>query len=389
MKRFTYPLFILLITLVMAEVTLRVLTKRRQHIDYLFGKKSYFLPPFYIPEKIAEADTTHWFKYNVYDENLGWSIGKLGAQPPYYSDHNGFRCSQQLYETLRNGEPSRPELNEVYDIVCLGNSFTHGDEVSFEDTWPYRLQQLTGLRTLNLGVGGYGIDQAFLRYEQEKPQAKLVILGMVAGDLDRACSQVYNLTVGGLKTKPMFELSNGWAEVRNRPSLHGEKLKNEFENPATSEFLMRERLWPGLFVRDVFDNFYLIRTIRAFPIWSRHRQSVYRTDGPELAYSVAIIKYAQQQVAKQDARFVVLLLDNLNTFLDWDRYGNPWLRFTSELEKQGIEYWYYDDLLYQQYKSTPEAVINKGLVHYTPQSNQQVAEFLKSQILNRADETKN
>lgn len=388
MKKFSYLFFVALITFGLAEVTLRLLTERKQHIDFLFGKKSYFLPPLHVPEKIAEADTSVWYKYNVYDSNLGWSIGKLGAQPPYYSDRQGFRCSQQQYETLISGDLSNNNDDE-YDIVCLGNSFTHGDEVSFEDTWPYRLQQLTGLRTLNLGVGGYGIDQAFLRYEQVKPKAKLVILAMVAGDIDRAATQVYNLTVGGLKTKPMFEFINGRAEVRNTPALHGEILKKEFEKPTTSEFLMRERLWPGLFVRDVFDNFYLIRTIRAFPIWSRHRQSVYRTDGPELAYSVAIVKYAQQQVTKQGTRFVVLLLDNMNTFLDWDRYGNPWLLFASELEKQGIEYWYYDDLLYQQYKAAPDAVINMGLVHYTPGSNQLVAEFLESKIMNRADETRN
>ncbi|MBX2944890.1 MAG: hypothetical protein KF725_03565 [Cyclobacteriaceae bacterium] len=264
MKKLGYPVFVALITFGLAEATLRLLTERKQHIDFLFGKKSYFLPPFQVPEKIAEADTSVWYKYNVYDSNLGWSIGKLGAQPPYYSDRYGFRCSQQQYETLIRGDLSNNNDDE-YGIVCLGNSFTHGDEVSFEDTWPYRLQQLTGLRTLNLGVGGYGIDQAFLRYEQVKPKAKLVILGMVAGDLDRACTQVYNLTAGGLKTKPLFDFKDTNIELKNQPTLHGELLLKEFKNPATSEFLMRERLWPGLFVHDSFDNLYTIRAIRAFP----------------------------------------------------------------------------------------------------------------------------
>lgn len=365
--------------MVLAEATLRITSRRQNHIDYLFEKRSYFLPPFHKPEEFPQVDTTTWYKYNVYDALLGWSIGKLGSQPPYYSDHHGYRCSKDRYDALIANRVFHHDTT-TWDIVCLGNSFTHGDEVSFEQTWPYQVEQLTGKKTLNLGVGGYGIDQAYLRYQQENPKAKLVILAMVAGDLDRARTQIYNLTVGGLKTKPMFVIENNTMQVVNQPALHGEALRQQFESPETSEFLKRERYWPNLFVWYWFDYLYIARTLRAFPIWKQHRQSIYTTDGDDLEYCISILKEIEKGVEQHDARFVVLLLDNLNTFIDWDKQGNPWEIFTHNLQEAGIEYWYYGDSFYKAYKNNPDDVINHGLVHYTQKANRRVAEFVKTKI---------
>jgi hypothetical protein len=384
-KKIAYPFFLLLFTGLLAEGTLRAISTRDKHIDYLFGKKSYFLAPFHTPNEVPQVDTTSWFKYNVYDAQLGWSIGKLGAQPPYYSDYNGYRCSKQdhdsmIIQKLYHGE------RKAYDIVCMGNSFTHGDEVDFENTWPYQLEQLTGLATLNLGVGGYGIDQALLRYTNEQPQSNIVILGMVAGDLDRARTQIYNLTVGGLKTKPVFEFDSTGTYVRNQPTVHGAELLHHFKQPEKSSLLKRERYWPALFTWHWYDNLYTVRTLRTFPVWRQHRQSIYRKDGEDLEYCISILKEAQKQAHQNNARFVVLLLDNLNTFLDWDTHGNPWLIFISKLQEQGIEYWYYNELLYNKYINNPSTVINKGLVHYTPEANHEVAKFVRQNLIEKENE---
>jgi hypothetical protein len=379
MKKITFILFVLVVTLMLAEIALRVLTKRENHIDYLFGKRSYFLPPFHIPEQVPAVDTAIWKKYNVYDPQLGWSIGKLGAQPPYYSNYAGHRCSQAAYDSLIRSQTFYSELSNQYDIVCIGNSFTHGDEVAYEDTWPYQLQQRTGLLVLNLGVGGYGIDQAWLRFEKEKPQAKLVILGMVAGDLDRAQSQIYNLTVGGLKTKPMFVEHYGALQVVNQPTLQGTELLQEFSKQSGSEFLMRERNGHILFDQPWYSSLYVVRTMRAFAVWKAHRQPVYRTAGDDLNLCVNLLAMAKQKTEKQNARFVVLIMDNLNTFIDWNN-GNPWSLFIQKLTEQNIEVWYYGDQFYQQYKTNPDAVINKGLVHYTPEANNALAGFVAKKI---------
>ena len=44
-----------------------------------------------------------------------------------------------------------------------GDSFTQGNEVSDQDTYPAELERILGVPTANLGVSGYGPDQALLR----------------------------------------------------------------------------------------------------------------------------------------------------------------------------------------------------------------------------------
>ncbi len=57
-------------------------------------------------------------------------------------------------------------------IAIFGDSFAFGAQVPFEHTWGYYLEnnlKEAGLNAevLNFGVGGYGIDQAFRRWEKE------------------------------------------------------------------------------------------------------------------------------------------------------------------------------------------------------------------------------
>lgn len=72
-------------------------------------------------------------------------------------------------------------------ILAVGNSFTYGDEVRDEETWPAQLQRLTGRRVLNGGVTGYGLDQTVLRAERlaAKNGPSVIILGFIADDIRR------------------------------------------------------------------------------------------------------------------------------------------------------------------------------------------------------------
>lgn len=45
------------------------------------------------------------------------------------------------------------------DLVAIGDSHTFGFNVGREDAWPQQFQHITGLRTYNMGVGGYGVLQ--------------------------------------------------------------------------------------------------------------------------------------------------------------------------------------------------------------------------------------
>jgi hypothetical protein len=373
MKTVKYLLVSLLITLILIEVTLRVVSSKKEHIVTLFDKRWYYLAPLDIPDHFPDV-TKPADPYRVYDADLGWSLGKLAASDPlYYSDPQGYRCSKAMYDS------SNTQVTDIYDIVCLGDSFTHGDEVLFEETWPYLLAELNHLNVLNLGVGGYGIDQAGLRYLKEKPKAKLVILGLISGDLERACTQVYDLIGGGLKTKPIFSFIGDSVRIENNPAIFGDDLQRQFRYPEQSTFLSRESGYPQLFVRHWYDYSYFIRTMKTLPLWAKSKQSIYRTDDERLAYCMKILHYFKQETEKQGAEFRVLILENMNTFEDWSAYGDPWVLFKRKLEEQGILYYSNGNELERLYVSSRDSVINKGMVHYTPYTNRRIAEFLSRQ----------
>ena len=72
-------------------------------------------------------------------------------------------------------------------ILAVGDSFTYGDEVRDEETWPAQLQRISGRPVLNGGVTGYGFDQIVLRAEQltalHRPST--VIVSFIAADIWR------------------------------------------------------------------------------------------------------------------------------------------------------------------------------------------------------------
>lgn len=103
--------------------------------------------------------------------------------------------------------PGRP-------ILAVGDSFTFGDEVADEDTWPANLERELGLPVLNGGVPAYGFDQTVLRAEAllaSRP-ARVLIVSLIADDLRRC-----QLSVFCGAPKPYFDVAAGGLELRNVP----------------------------------------------------------------------------------------------------------------------------------------------------------------------------
>ena len=136
--------------------------------------------------------------YRIYDSLLGWSHGKWKQDDIYFSDSNGFRCSEEDFI-------AKIPTQKHYDIICIGDSFTHGDAVVYEDSWPAILSKKTNRSVLNMGSGGYGIDQALLRFMNNEITCDTIVFGLVSGDLERSLSTVYSYYTGGVKTKPRFK----------------------------------------------------------------------------------------------------------------------------------------------------------------------------------------
>ena len=101
-----------------------------------------------------------------------------------------------------------------YGILAVGDSFTFGEEVSDEASWPAQLEEITGVPVANGGVYGYGLDQIVLRAETLVPvyRPSQLIVSFIFDDLARDMFA----KLWGIE-KPYFDVVNSKLVLRNVP----------------------------------------------------------------------------------------------------------------------------------------------------------------------------
>lgn len=135
-----------------------------------------------------------------YDASLGW-IPRIGYSGT--SNKWGTQVTILANGVRSNGHSDSPPQTPA--ILVVGDSFTFGDEVSDNETWPAILEELLGKRVINGGVFAYGTDQSFLRLKSLLPiySPDTVIFSLIPDDLERA---EYSMALGA--RKPYFEVQN-------------------------------------------------------------------------------------------------------------------------------------------------------------------------------------
>jgi len=96
-------------------------------------------------------------------------------------------------------------------VSLYGDSMTYGAEVDHENAWSNVLARRLGCRVANYGVGGYGTDQAFLRFrENADDEAPVIVLGHLAINILRNVNQFRGLLGSNpFGLKPRFVLDGG------------------------------------------------------------------------------------------------------------------------------------------------------------------------------------
>jgi len=166
------------------------------------------------------------FNMATYDPHLGWDF-----------DIQGDRIRGK--ETYPVKKPAGG-----YRIVAIGDSFTYGTDVDAAHSFPAQLEQmLCNTEVLNMGVPGYGIDQAVLKYlahgKAYAPDA--VILGIFADDYERASVSFHAFS------KPWIRPDeHGNYQIANQPvpppQAELERIRSEESHELYSLVLLRN-LW--------------------------------------------------------------------------------------------------------------------------------------------------
>lgn len=112
--------------------------------------------------------------------------------------------------------------------VAYGDSFTWGGDVESEHAYGNVLSGLLGCRVGNFGVEGYGTDQAYLRYQNSRPDgSRFAILGHYVDDVVRNINQERGYLTNQLfGLKPRFILdAQGKLELVPLPELSIEEYQ--------------------------------------------------------------------------------------------------------------------------------------------------------------------
>jgi hypothetical protein len=250
---------------------------------------------------VEQGDTGDYDDYlRQRDAVLGWP-----AQPydPAERDSSGSRII-----------PAYPDPDQYPACVSLyGDSFTYGAEVDHEHAWSNILSELLQCRVANYGVGGYGTDQAYLRYlKNGRDRSDIVILGHLSADIVRNVNQFRNLLSSGTNygLKPRFiQDPEGHLELIPLPEFTKDEYRAMVKEPE--KYLPHE-----YFVR--FDFPYLWSLFRSFDQFRMRLQlrrrplhfDFYRDDHPSGALQVtgAIIERFAELAASRGQRPIILMI---------------------------------------------------------------------------------
>lgn len=179
--------------------------------------------------------------YTKFSPTLGWKIKANGRSPLYRSNADGIRADRE-YERII---PSN-----IVRIASFGDSFTHGDEVENKYTWQSQMSATEeNLEVINFGVGGYGLDQAFLRYKEDglSYNPNIVFIGYMTENIARSVSvyrPFYVPETNGPLAKPRFIINENALELIDNPIQKKEEYFDLLRNP--------EKVLPRLGEKDFF-----------------------------------------------------------------------------------------------------------------------------------------
>jgi len=314
--------------------------------------------------------------YLVADELLGWTVGPNRGQSGglYFSSYEAIR-SATLNVRYAVRQPQ-------YRIATVGDSFTFGDEVSFEASWPNQLEQQlrSKIQVLNFGVTGYGIDQAYLRYLRDvRPwHPNLVVLGFIEHDLYRSLRVYHFVSRPDWHwpfAKPRLIVDAGTVRPLNVPVPSAQEILSAHAI-TDLPFLEYDPGFEGTeWTWRPYHNSYLAR----FVLSRLHRSPEKSEDVSRQAIALGkeiIASFARIATDAGSTPFVVYLPGH-SDFRNSARPGkNSVLSF---LRERGI---HYEDLTSCVTKLGESQLFIEGRTHYSPEGNARVATCLAPAVRN-------
>jgi hypothetical protein len=226
---FLFVAFSFLLAFGAGEIFVRVLG--RYDIDGTFYFRGRPVPPFALPVRNAQRLLEEYWRdprgYMAWDPDLGWTNrpSSCSSDGMYCANSAGLRADREYGRTAPPG---------VLRISLFGDSFIHGHDVSLAGSLAPQLEKALAARgikseVLNFGVGGFGIDQAYIRYSLERSRfdTGMVIEGLQFENVARHLMVFRLIAYPQTKipfSKPRFYFDGTSLRVAGRPAMRPEDI---------------------------------------------------------------------------------------------------------------------------------------------------------------------
>lgn len=218
------------------------------YITVEFAVRIYFSQPFFklVDYRERTRDLYRLALPMQFDSLLGWI-----PEPGFSSRQTMWGTEVTILEDgIRSNDNHHLQLEESRPILVVGDSFTFGDQVTNNETWPAILERFVGKPVLNAGVFAYGIDQIFLRLKQLIPKYKpdTIIFSFIPQDIERCEHSTF---MGG--NKPYFRIENNSLILMNTPVEKSVIKPSKIRGVLGYSFLLHtvmDKLVPGWWLQE-------------------------------------------------------------------------------------------------------------------------------------------
>jgi len=247
-----------------------------------------------------------------YSQSLGW-------QPKQNVHVSSGRFITNSIRIRHDREFSPQPPADKIRISTFGDSFTAGIGVANSETWQERMMAENGdLEVLNFGVGGYGPDQAYLRFQENPLSQQIVIMGYLTENLHRVVN-VYVPFYAGRNahmpvTKPRFVVENDKLSLIENPIREKQgynRLLTDYKAAlmeyGTHDYYYQERYLAGPldFLASVKIAKMGLALLNKVPMYDRRGE--YNTESDAYRVTTRLFENFREQVLDQGALPVIVV----------------------------------------------------------------------------------
>ena len=309
-----------------------------------------------------------------FDPLLGWSHRTQAESPSGLATTNvrGLRGSRDYEDELPDG---------VTRICAFGDSFTFCEEVADSDAWPAQLEaSRSSTEVWNAGVGGFGTDQAFLRFQlMDTPGIDVLVVGLLLENIGRNVNRYrprWYPRSDSAVAKPRFLLEGHGLRLLRQPYATREELVEAVGTGKVLEDLREGEYWIEDHLPDFLDRSGLARLYAGQRFYSDRELPRLWSDskGEPFLVTLRLLEMFRQEGEERGAtRFLVLLFpiqeDLKELVSSGRRYWSPLIDALKDRKMSFIDV---AELLREPWASKP-ATVYTG-THLSAASNQRVAE---------------